>query len=165
MTKFRYILAFGSNLGDREKNARHAENALSECTQILRTSNHLVTSPLRSPFYDTSDHGDFLNYIMEVRSSFPPDLLYTRIAVIEDESGHDRSRRWASRVIDIDILLAAVDEDKPFPMCEPICQAGPLTIPHPELRNRTFLTKLLTVDFSFPDIDLRRLLKASDACE
>lgn len=126
---------------------------------ILRTSRHLTTEPLRSPFYDTSDHGDFLNYILEVRAALPPASLYKDIAKIEETLGHDRTRRWAPRVIDIDILLACRDEEKPFPLCKPIIECGALNIPHSELANRPFLLDLLMSDFAFPDNFLTELVK------
>ncbi len=147
-----YILAFGSNLGNRERNCELGELGLLNYGVILRRSRLLYTEPLqRKGDPSAQNQAIFLNYIVEFRTSLSAAELYQRIARIEDAIGHDRDRKWAPRYLDIDILLVARDTAKPFKEALLYVkeEEGGLCIPHPEIKNRAFLVDLLTEDFSF----------------
>lgn len=146
-----FILAFGSNLGNRERNCELGELELAKHGVITRRSRLLYTDPLpREGDPSAQDQGVFLNYIIEFRSSLTAVELYQYIAKIEDAIGHDRTRKWAPRYLDIDILLAAQDTGKPFSESLLYVRGeGGMCIPHPEIKNRSFLVDLLTKDFSF----------------
>lgn len=138
MIYYTYILAFGSNLGDREANCLRGEQYLSKFGSILRISRHLHTEPLKSDKFQVEENQEyFLNYILEYRTTLAPLPLYEKIRIIEDELGHSRgSKKWASRFLDIDILELKREEKLSF-------SEGGLHIPHPELQNRPFLLELL----------------------
>lgn len=109
---FLYVLALGADLGSVEERAACFEAALAalaagERGAVLAKSPWRLTDPLPHPVHDTSDHKAFLNGIAVLRSSAAPELLYARIRSLEDAAGHSRSRAWAPRSLDIDILLAA----------------------------------------------------------
>ena len=149
--RYRYILAFGSNLGNREANCQRGQVALALWGEFLRISQFLYTEPLQSEqFLVDPNQETFLNYIVEFHSPLSPHQLYEKIVLIEDEVGHDRCRKWAPRHLDIDILLVAEDEHgKNFGECTWL-RLDPdqaLQIPHAELKGRPFLMQLLTEDF------------------
>lgn len=144
---YRYILAFGSNLGDRNLHAQKSLALLSPWVEILRQSPWLCTKPLSNKLYDTQDHEDYLNFVVEALSPLDPYQLYGEISKIEDRIGHDRSAKWLPRQIDIDILCyARHQEGKEFLACERLTLAAHelsnLTIPHPCLDSRDFLQVL-----------------------
>ena len=109
MSGFRFLLAFGSNLGDRHRNFDEAVQRLSEFVVFLAHSRRLETEPLPSDTFDVSDHGPFLNMVSDVFSLLAPHALYERIREVEDALGHTREIRWRPRIIDVDILLCALE--------------------------------------------------------
>ena len=141
---FRYMLAFGSNLGDRHQNCNRALILLFNLgVHILGCSRRLPTQPLRSEVYDTSDHEEYLNFVAEVRTAKAPKELYPCLREIEDNIGHNRERPWAPRGMDIDILMAVYDmEGQTFSQCPQIFIKEDLPhslfIPHPALCTRDF---------------------------
>jgi 2-amino-4-hydroxy-6-hydroxymethyldihydropteridine diphosphokinase len=143
MEVYRYILAFGSNLGNRELNCKQGEEHLSQFGHILRSSEHLYTEPLKSEVFEVEANQEhFLNYIVEWEGSLAPKELYEHIVVIEDRVGHDRSRRWAPRHLDIDLLFVSVFKEGVWESLELAEEKG-LHIPHREIAKRTFLLQLL----------------------
>jgi 2-amino-4-hydroxy-6-hydroxymethyldihydropteridine diphosphokinase len=147
--RYRYILAFGSNLGDRAHNCRQGIIQLGAYVRFLRFSPETITPPLRSPLYDTQDHEDYLNFIAETSSALAPAALYQCISEIEDRIGHPRADKWQPRKIDVDILLWARDEHQDFSCCTRLHYRddGGLCIPHPSLIQRGFLLTALRDDF------------------
>ena len=95
-------LGLGSNLGDREANMRQALRLLE--------SDAKVTVVGASSLYEThpvgvEDQPDFLNAVVELRTSLDPWELLSLCLNIEKRLGRKRTIRWGPRVIDIDILL------------------------------------------------------------
>lgn len=160
--QFRYLLAFGSNLGDRHRNLDEALRCLSSVVLFLAHSRRLETEPLTSEMFDVSDHGPYLNMVAEARSALAPQALYECICEVEDFLGHPRDARWRPRAMDVDILLCALEPaDRPvqvrrFEECVPLCMspssANPeaLRIPHVGLFSRPFLRELLVDDLKLP---------------
>ncbi len=141
-----YILAFGSNLGDRERNYQRGRDYLVQFGEILRSSPSIYTEPLESPLIPTVENQNhFLNAIIEYRCPLGPQALYDKIVDIENELGHDRLHKWAPRHLDIDILQFAEDiPGQHFHRSRQLhWKQGTLCIPHPELQNRPFLLQLL----------------------
>lgn len=141
---YRYILAFGSNLGDRYENCLKGETYLRKFVDFIYTSKKIITEPLRSSKYETEDHEKYLNYICEINTSNSPCELYLKIVQIEDKVGHRRDRKWAPRSLDIDILFAARNDAKLFDDCSQINLIDPIQIPHCGLPKREFLWTLLS---------------------
>lgn len=123
-------LALGSNLGDREAHLRHA---------VLRCA-HLGDLTDGSPIYETDPVGGpegqdpYLNAVIALETSLGPADLLERLLAIERERGRERTERWGSRTLDVDILAYGD---------EVVDDAG-LTIPHPRLAERPFVLIPLT---------------------
>ncbi len=87
----------------------------------------------RSSLYQTASWGkhdqpDFINQIIELKTSLEPKDLLSGILGIEADFGRKRIEKWGSRTIDIDILLY---DDQ-------IVNEPELIIPHPYLAFRRF---------------------------
>jgi 2-amino-4-hydroxy-6-hydroxymethyldihydropteridine diphosphokinase len=143
--KYNYILAFGSNVGERSKNLSKALKSLERHVVILQQSLWHETKPLAHPIYNTDDHDYYINFVALVESELEPHRLYCAIVTIEDEIGHPRSRRWMPRAIDIDILFCAFSEDKPFSKLKPyIYSKNPdFHVPHCEYFKRKFWQEMV----------------------
>ncbi|MBN8237511.1 2-amino-4-hydroxy-6-hydroxymethyldihydropteridine diphosphokinase [Halobacillus kuroshimensis] len=119
-------IALGSNLAEREQYLRDAIALLDE--------NEDVQVEGRSGVYETSpvgytDQGDFLNMVITVETSLPPEDLLAACQAIEDGLGRKRLVKWGPRTIDLDILLYN-EENR---------AAAELTIPHPHMHERAFV--------------------------
>lgn len=87
----------------------------------------------RSSLYQTASWGkhdqpDFINQVIELKTSLEPKDLLSGILGIEADFGRKRIEKWGSRTIDIDILLY---DDQ-------IVNEPELIIPHPYLAFRRF---------------------------
>lgn len=74
------------------------------------------------------DQPDFKNQVIAVLTRLSARELLKEILSIEKELGRERTERWGSRTIDIDILLYG----------EEIIDEPDLKIPHPFLHERRF---------------------------
>jgi len=92
--------------------------------EVLRVSSIYETEP-----YGLKNQRDFLNAVVHIATDFPPGKLLQCIKFIEKRLGRIDRGHWASREIDIDILLYE-DLQLRLPW---------LTIPHPGLRLRRFV--------------------------
>ena len=124
MSEIAYV-ALGSNLGDRRaylQRARDAIDAIPEC-RVIAASMVEETTPLgglAQPAY--------LNQMLAVETTLDPPSLLARLQQIEAEAGRVRSSRWASRTLDLDIVLF---DDR-------VLNSADLIIPHPGLAERPF---------------------------
>jgi 2-amino-4-hydroxy-6-hydroxymethyldihydropteridine diphosphokinase len=122
-------LSLGSNLGDREAELRTALAKLqSHDLQIERVSSLYETEPV-----EVRDQPQFLNLVVEARTSLYPMRLLLRIANVEREMGRKRSTPKGPRNIDIDILLFG----------RFIVDTPQLQIPHPRMVERRFVLEPL----------------------
>jgi 2-amino-4-hydroxy-6-hydroxymethyldihydropteridine diphosphokinase len=122
----RIYLGIGSNLGNRSANLEGAVN------RIEKMIGHVVKS---SSVYETEPWGFnskqmFLNSVIEAETILSPDELLKTIHELESILGRKRGeKQYASRVIDIDILLyddlVVVEKN--------------LVIPHPLMQERKFV--------------------------
>jgi 2-amino-4-hydroxy-6-hydroxymethyldihydropteridine diphosphokinase len=140
-------LGLGSSLGER---AVHLHNALSRLNAPDGSVHVLAVSPLyESPHLglepgDATRYPPHLNCVTKIETSLPPETLLERIRAIEAEGGRERSRKWAPRTIDIDILLYG---DLTY-------HSDILIIPHPGLKRRAFVALPLydlAPDLRLPD--------------
>lgn len=148
MKKTIVYLGFGSNLGNRIENIQRA-------VQLLIEGNKLMLICL-SNFYDNPPLGNLSqpNYINAAGmfvTKFSPFELLDRTQFVESKLGRSKVREhWASRPIDIDILI--YDNVK--------INSDNLVIPHKEIKNRSFvLLPLLDIK---RDIMIPGIGKASD---
>jgi 2-amino-4-hydroxy-6-hydroxymethyldihydropteridine diphosphokinase len=121
----RAFLALGSNLGDRLTNLQRAVDLLHATPGLRVTGSSRVyeTDPVGPP------QPDYLNAVIEVRTTLEPRALLEAGLRIEEEMGRARTERWGPRVIDIDLLTfdeRAIDEPD-------------LTVPHPRMHERGFV--------------------------
>lgn len=124
------VLAIGSNIGNKLENF---ERALSEL------SDHFGNPIAISSIYTSEPLGeveqpDFFNAVLEFQSpSMPPLEVLKTCLSIEEAMGRKRTVHWGPRIIDIDILYI---DDK-------VVREADLTIPHPEISNRSFVVRPL----------------------
>jgi 2-amino-4-hydroxy-6-hydroxymethyldihydropteridine diphosphokinase len=123
-------LGLGSNLGDRQRNLEQAVAALDATPgiRVTRVSSFHVTPP-----FGVEDQPDFLNAVVEATTDLDPPTLLAAVKEIETNLGRTPSYRWGPRLIDIDILLY----DRLH------WESPELTIPHPGLLERPFVTEPL----------------------
>ena len=124
----RVFVGIGSNLGNRRA---HYQKALDLIADLPQT-----TIVKCSSLYESEPIGDaknwYINGVIELETNFTPQQLLSRLQKIEGTIGRKRTaqtKKWASRKIDLDILLFdnyIVDEKK-------------LKIPHPEMHQRRFV--------------------------
>ena len=119
-------LGLGSNLGDRAASLREALVRLQRSgVRVCR-----VSGVYESEAILMTDQPPFLNLVARVETDLEARQLLELCLSVEKEMGRVRTVRWGPRIIDIDILLygdAAVREPG-------------LTLPHPGLRDRAFVT-------------------------
>jgi 2-amino-4-hydroxy-6-hydroxymethyldihydropteridine diphosphokinase len=118
-------VALGSNLGDRQAHLHAARAALASLpdTNLLAASMIEETEPLggkRQPPY--------LNQMVLLETRLEPRALLQALQAIERQRGRERTERWGSRTLDLDIVRFGNRR-----VSEP-----DLIIPHPELSNREF---------------------------
>jgi 2-amino-4-hydroxy-6-hydroxymethyldihydropteridine diphosphokinase len=124
-------LALGSNLGVREAHLAFARDQLTAGgVSILKASTIEETEPIGGP-----PQPSYLNQVLEVDTDQQPRELLDFVKQVEVAAGRrPGGPRWGPRELDIDILLYGdVTIDSPD-----------LTIPHPQLANRSFLLRELT---------------------
>lgn len=119
------LLSLGSNLGDRIKNIHDAVE------RIQLSVGEVIT---HSPYYESKSWGtnspyDYINICLRIETQLSPSALLNAIHVIENELGRKRTKKYADRTIDIDILLYN-DE---------IINTSDLVIPHPHMHERLFV--------------------------
>ena len=118
-------VALGSNLGQREvflADARAAIRALPRSTVVAETEVE-ETSPL-----GPVAQAPFLNQMIAVETELSPSELLKALQTIERNAGRTRAERWGPRTLDLDIVLFERQS---------VSEAD-LTVPHPELPNRSF---------------------------
>ncbi|MFW5955448.1 MAG: 2-amino-4-hydroxy-6-hydroxymethyldihydropteridine diphosphokinase [Rhodothermales bacterium] len=124
----RVFLGLGSNLGDRLDNLRRAVMDVRETQSVS-----LVAA---SGVYETAAHllgaqpqNDFLNAVIEVRTTLEPKSLLEALLAIEHRLERTRHERWAPRTIDLDILAFG----------SRVVDSESMHIPHPRLGERRFV--------------------------
>lgn len=123
------FLLLGTNVGNLKKNLERALNKLQRHNiRIIKKSRIYKTKP-----WGNNNQPDFLNMAIEVDCDYSPVELLAVLKSIESNMGRIKRRRWAPRVIDVDILFYG----------DRVIKSENLTIPHKEFLNRPFAIKLL----------------------
>ena len=124
----RVFIGIGSNLGNRRA---HYQKAVERLATLPKT--RIVKA---SSLYESEPHGDaknwYVNGVIEVETEFSPTQLLHRLQSIELDMGRKRTantKKWASRKIDLDLLL----------FDNQTIDSRTLTVPHPEMHNRRFV--------------------------
>lgn len=136
----RAFIGLGSNMGDRYRYLNQAVRLLSEhpSIQLVNYSSIYETDPVG---YEEQEQ--FLNMVIEVKTSLRPDELLDECLATEQKFGRKRDIRWGPRTIDLDILLFNQEN----------IETEKLIIPHPRMAERAFvMVPLLEInpDFQFP---------------
>lgn len=122
----RAFLGLGSNLGDRLAALQAAVDLLAatDGIDVVASSRVYETDPVGGP-----EQPDYLNAVVEIRTTISPEDLLHACRVVEDALGRVRTERWGPRTIDVDILT--IDDRR---IDEP-----DLRIPHPRMHERAFV--------------------------
>ena len=128
--RYQYLIALGSNLGDRGDALRQAQQLiLSRCGLIAACASTYETAPVGA-----ADQ-KFLNSALICHSAIDPEEFLAELLAIEIELGRVRTVRWGNRTIDLDLLLCRRRDD-----VKPVAWESPsLTLPHPEILARDFV--------------------------
>ena len=119
-------IGLGSNLKGPKEQIEKALRVLSEAKGITLLS---VSSFYQSkPLLDMPGP-NYLNVVCKIETDLSALDLLNFCQEIEDNQHRVREVKWASRTIDLDILLYG----------DQVLATKRLTIPHPEIINRTFV--------------------------
>ena len=141
----RVYIALGSN---QSMPLQQVKTALEALDHLPRT--RLVAC---SPFYRTKplgpqDQPDFLNAVVALDTSLPPEQLLDHTQAIERNQGRVRKeQRWGPRTLDLDIMLYGSQ----------VITTDRLIVPHYGLKEREFMLYPLAdiaPDLIFPDGEL-----------
>jgi 2-amino-4-hydroxy-6-hydroxymethyldihydropteridine diphosphokinase len=120
------FISIGSNIGERLLHLKDAVRALHTHNEVsvLSVSSIYETAPV-----GYTDQEDFLNIVIEIKTSLDAYNLLSVCQEIEQELGRIRTVRWGPRIVDLDILLYNNDN----------INAENLIIPHPRMHERAFV--------------------------
>ena len=125
------VVAFGSNLGEREQNIAKAISLLSTLMTVDRVSHSYETAPMY-----VEDQPRFLNGVVSGQTALGPIALVKGLKEIEQEVGRLERVRNGPREIDLDLVL--------FGSLVMTSRTDvPVTVPHPRLEERRFVLEPL----------------------
>ena len=121
----RVYVALGSNLGDRAAHLQRARDALASLprTRLLAASSIEETAPLGG-----RQQPPYLNQMVVLETGLEPHALLKACQAIERVEGRERTERWGSRTLDLDIVTFGTRH----------VRDSDLIIPHPGLSTRDF---------------------------
>ncbi|MET0933458.1 MAG: 2-amino-4-hydroxy-6-hydroxymethyldihydropteridine diphosphokinase [Mycetocola sp.] len=123
------VLAFGANLGDRERSIRAALAALPEHGVTVTAVSALIESVAVKPDGEDDSAPRYLNGVALVQTALGPRALLRVLQSIEADLGRVRAERWGNRTLDIDIIAYGTLE----------LDTEDLVIPHPRAAERFFV--------------------------
>ena len=127
----RYLVALGSNLGERLAFLQQAAAAIkADIGQVTAHAGYYATQPLGA-----ADQ-PFINSALVVLTQLPPEAMLQSLMGIETRLGRVRRERWGNRIIDLDILLWQHWADHAWHSAA--CDSATLRVPHPHLLQRDF---------------------------
>lgn len=120
-------LSIGSNLGDRLMYLRGALQAIERTGLIMLEA---VSSVYETDPVGYTDQPAFFNIAVRLITSLAPHDLLQICQKIENDFQRDRAIHWGPRTLDIDIVKYD----------QIMMQTEELTIPHPRMAEREFVT-------------------------
>ena len=125
----RYAIGVGANLGDRAATFAWAAALIQADGDITiaAQSAAIRSAPMGGP----SGQDWFLNAVWILATGLGPHSLLHRLQAIETACGRARTVRWGPRMLDLDLLARADGLHLSSPV---------LTLPHPRLAERPFVT-------------------------
>jgi 2-amino-4-hydroxy-6-hydroxymethyldihydropteridine diphosphokinase len=120
----KYVVALGSNLGNREEKLNFALKSISSFATLTSASKFIETDPVGGP-----EQPLYLNGVAIFESNLSPEEFLLKLHEIENSAGRTREIRWGARTLDLDIISAG-----------DVIQNNPeLTLPHPRAHERLFV--------------------------
>lgn len=120
-------IGLGANLGDREANLRSALRAIEDGARIVAVSSLFETDAVTP---DGSEGPPYYNAACRIETQLEPLDLLRFLQSVERLIGRPpNAKRWAPRLIDLDLLLYGSD----------IVETVDLTVPHPRMAERPFV--------------------------
>jgi 2-amino-4-hydroxy-6-hydroxymethyldihydropteridine diphosphokinase len=141
------FLSLGGNIGDVKETFRQALRLIGKLSQIqnMRVSSLYRTSPVGDQAVP-----EYTNCVVRFDCGLPLRELFYSIQEIEKTFGRVRSKQYAPRSLDIDILFFGSDE----------VHEKDLVIPHPRLQERLFvLVPLFELTKKVGKLDVEREIK------
>jgi len=122
--KGKYLI-LGSNIGDRISNIETAVNKIrTNVGQVVRASSIYLTEP-----WGHKEQATFYNQVVEIKTELDAFETLNKLLAIEESMGRVRKKKWAERIIDIDILY----------FDDQVISRENLSIPHPGIPDRRFV--------------------------
>lgn len=127
--RWRYLIALGSNIrhhhhGDPRQVLHAALHRLDTADTAVQAAAPILSSAPLGPSKRSYANGAAL-----IDSNLAPPALLLLLKRIEQEFGRRPARRWAARVLDLDIVLWSGGS----------WRSPDLTLPHPSFRQRAFV--------------------------
>ncbi len=120
-------IGLGANVGDRQSNLRSALRAIEDVARIVTVSSLYETDAVTP---DGSDGPPYYNAACRIETDLDPLPLMRFLQSVERQIGRPpEARRWAPRLIDLDLLLYGSD----------LVETDDLTVPHPRMAERPFV--------------------------
>jgi 2-amino-4-hydroxy-6-hydroxymethyldihydropteridine diphosphokinase len=143
------LVAAGSNL--ESKFGSRSETILNALAELSRQGCDLCASSrfFSSPAFPPGSGPDFVNSVHAIAFDGAPAKLLERLHAVEADADRQRSKRWAARTLDLD-LLAVGQRVAPRPevirswielQAEDQAATAPsgLLLPHPRIQDRAFV--------------------------
>ena len=122
--KGKYLI-LGSNIGDRISNIETAVNKIrTNVGEVVRASSIYLTEP-----WGHKEQAAFYNHVVEIKTELDAFETLNKLLAIEESMGRVRKKKWAERIIDIDILY----------FDDQVISQENLSIPHPGIPDRRFV--------------------------
>jgi len=127
-------IGLGSNMESPKQQIKSAIKSIGEISaaQILKVSSLYSSKPM-----GPQNQNNYINSVAKIDTDLTPHELLECLQDIENQHGRIRKERWGPRTLDLDILIYGKE----------IIKDSNLTIPHPEIENRSFvLAPLVEID-------------------
>jgi len=128
----KYVVALGSNLGDRLENLKGALRSIALIADLEATSSFYETDPVGGP-----EQPDYLNAVAILHCNLSPEDLLLQLQQIENEAGRTREVRWGARTLDLDLINASTSSSTSYRPV--IIETELLVLPHPRAHERAFV--------------------------
>ena len=122
----RAALGLGSNLGDRLSHLRDAVDTIKNQQGItsLAMSSLYETAPVGGPEQD-----NYVNAVVAFDTTLTPRQLLALAHRCETNAGRERTERWGTRTLDVDVLAFG----------DVVADGPELILPHPRAVERAFV--------------------------
>ena len=135
-------VGLGSNLGD---SVAYLDSAIESLQAHQNIKNITVSRFYRSKPHGPQNQPDYINAVARFETIIEPHALLVTLQKIENDNNRQRDgERWGARTLDVDLLLYG----------NIIIDTETLTVPHPWMRERSFVLyplQELTPNLIFPD--------------